>query len=129
MQEFYINQGSVNPTLRMELINDGRYDYRKTNIFNNSIQNADITFSMRNIDNGVLKVSKSKAQVIEFDDENCETKYLLQYCWNNRDVKDKGTYKAWFEINFKGDITEEGVEYPKGNLIVPIREELIIHVL
>ena len=37
MQEFYINQGSVNPTLRMELINDGRYDYKKTNIFNNSI--------------------------------------------------------------------------------------------
>lgn len=129
MQEFYINQGSVNPTLRMELINDGRYDYKKTNIFNNSIQNADITFSMKNIDNGVLKISKSRAEVVEIDSDSCESKYILQYRWSNRDVKEKGIYKAWFEIIFKGDIFEDGVEYPTGNLIVPIKEELIIHIL
>ena len=29
MQEFYINQHSNNPALRMELICDGRYDYKK----------------------------------------------------------------------------------------------------
>ena len=27
MQEFIINKGSTNPSLEMELINDGRYDF------------------------------------------------------------------------------------------------------
>ena len=129
MQKFYINQHSVNPSLRMEMICDGKYDYKKTNIFNNSIQNADVTFSMKNIENDILKVSKSKAEIVLVNEEDCETKYVLQYSWRERDVKEKGIYKAWFEINFKGDIFEEGVEYPTGNLIVPIREELIIHIL
>ena len=129
MQEFYINQNSTNPILRMELICDGRYDFKKSNIFNHSIQNADVTFSMRNIENGVLKVSKSKAQIVQSSDDTCDEKYILQYSWKKRDVKDKGTYKAWFEINFKGDLYEYGVDHPSGNLIVPIENELMVYVL
>lgn len=129
MQNFFINQYSVNPSLRMEMIYDGKYDYKKTNIFNNSIQNADVTFSMKNIENDILKVSKSKAEIVLVNEEDCETKYVLQYSWKERDVKEKGIYKAWFEIKFKGDIFEDGVEYPTGNLIVPIKEELTVHIL
>lgn len=129
MQEFYINQNSLNPALRMELICDGKYDYKKTDIFNKSIQNADVTFSMKNIDNGIFKISKSKAEIVTSNDETCETKYLLQYSWKKRDVKDKGVYKAWFEIHFHDNLYEEGVVFPTGNLIVPIEEELIINVL
>lgn len=129
MQNFFINQYSVNPSLRMEMIYDGKYDYKKTNIFNNSIQNADVTFSMKNIENDILKVSKSKAEIVLVNEEDCETKYVLQYSWKERDVKEKGVYKAWFEIKFKGDIFEDGVEYPTGNLIVPIKEELTVHIL
>ena len=88
----------------MELICDGKYDYKKTDIFNKSIQNADITFSMKNIDNGILKISKSKAEIVMVNDESCETKYLLQYTWKKRDVKEKGIYKAWFEIFFHDDL-------------------------
>ena len=129
MQNFFINQYSVNPSLRMEMIYDGKYDYKKTNIFNNSIQNADVTFSMKNIENDILKVSKSKAEIVLVNEEDCETKYVLQYSWKERDVKEKGVYKAWFEIKFKGDIFEDGVEHPTGNLIVPIKEELTVHIL
>jgi hypothetical protein len=129
MQEFYINQNSINPVLRMELIYDGKYDYKKSNIFNHSIQNADVTFSMRNIENDNLKISKSKAQIVQSNDNDCDEKFLLQYSWNKRDVKDKGVYKAWFEINFKGDLYEDGVEHPNGNLIVPIENELMVYVL
>ena len=129
MQEFYINQNSLNPVLRMELICDGKYDYKKTDIYNKSIQNADVTFSMKNINNGILKISKSKAEIVTVDNESCETKYLLQYTWKNRDVKEKGTYKAWFEIIFYDDLYEEDTVFPTGNLIVPIEEELIINVL
>lgn len=128
MQEFYINQHSENPVLRMELICDGKYDYKKSDIFNKSIQNADITFSMQNIDNGILKISKSKAKIVE-SDNCCETKFLLQYSWKKRDVSEKGTYKAWFEINFKNDLYEQDVEHISGKFIVPIEDELIIHIL
>lgn len=129
MQEFYINQNSINPVLRMELINDGKYSYKKSDLFNKAIQNANVTFSMKNIDNGILKISKANAEIVTSNNDSCETKYLLQYSWNNRDVKDKGTYKAWFEIFFYDDLYEDGKTFPSGNLIVPIEEELIIHIL
>lgn len=129
MQDFYINQNSINPVLRMELICDGKYDYKKSDLFNKSIENADVTFSMKNIDNGILKISKAKADIVVSDNESCETKHLLQYTWKNRDVKEKGEYKAWFEIYFHDDLYEENKTFPSGNLIVPIEEELIIHIL
>lgn len=129
MQEFFINQHSINPVLRMELICDGRYDYKKSYLYNNAIQNADVTFSMKNVDTDILKVSKSKADVVLANNEGCETRYLLQYKWKERDVKEKGSFKGWFEIKFNDDIYEDGVEYPSGNLIVPIEEELVIHIL
>lgn len=125
MQEFYINKNSVNPVLRMELISDGRYDYKRSLIFNNSIQNAEVTFSMKNISNDILKISKSKAEIVSVPC-GCEEKYILQYSWKQRDVNEYGTYKAWFEIKFNNDIIEDGIVYPSGNLIVPIEEELVI---
>ena len=56
MQYFYIKQGSTLPTLRMELIEDGRHDFNK---FHECIQAADITFTMTNIDTNVVKVAKN----------------------------------------------------------------------
>ena len=128
MQEFFINKGSVNPLLRMELINDGRFDYKKSYIFNHAVQDATVTFSMKNVEDDILKISKAKAEIVTAQDTGCETKYLLQYTWKSRDVKEPGTYKGWFEIKFNGDIYENGVTYPAGNLIVPIEESLLIHI-
>lgn len=128
MQEFFINKGSLNPVLRMELICDGRYDYKKSLIYNNAIQNADVTFSMKNTLNDVLKVSKAKAEIVTATDTGCEEKNILQYTWKKRDINETGVFKGWFEIVFHGDIYEEGVQYPSGNLIVPIEDELIIYV-
>lgn len=128
MQEFFINQNSLNPVLRMELVCDGKYDYKKSYIFNNAIQNADVTFSMENTINGVLKISKAKAEIVTATNTGCETKQILQYKWKQRDVNEKGKYKGWFEIKFNDDIFEEGVEYPTGNLIIPIEDNLVIYV-
>jgi hypothetical protein len=112
----------------MELICDGRYDYKKSDLFNKSIQNADVTFSMKNMENGILKISKAKAEIV-VSDSGCETKHLLQYNWKERDVKEKGVYNAWFEINFKSDIYEDNVNFPVGKLIVPIEEELTVYIM
>ena len=125
MQEFFILQGSVNPTLVMELINDGRYDFQKS-LINNALQDSVVTFSMVNEETGLLKVAKQKADIVLEGGDSCEEKYLLRYKWKERDVKERGFFKGWFEIKFNGNIKEDGVEYPEGNLIVPIEEELRI---
>lgn len=125
MQEFNILKGSLNPVLEMELINDGRYDFQKS-LINDALQDSVVTFSMKDEETGLLKISKAKASIVLSGEESCQEKYVLQYKWNKRDVAKPGFYKGWFEIIFNGNLTSEGVEYPIGNLIVPIEEELRI---
>ena len=60
VQEFYINSHATLPVLRMELINDGRNDYNK---IYDAIQDADITFSMKDTETGILKVCNAEATV------------------------------------------------------------------
>ena len=62
-QEFFINKNSTLPVLRMELINDGRYDFLKSDVMGKALQDSVITFSMRNVDTDILKVSNAKCDV------------------------------------------------------------------
>lgn len=127
-QEFYINQNSVLPYLRMELINDGRTDYRKSDIINKSLQDATITFSMENTDSGILKISNAPCNIVLAKTDGCEEKYVIEYRWSERNTREKGNYKGWFTIDFHGNLTEEGVDFPSGKLIMPISEDLIIYI-
>ncbi len=125
IQEFYINAGATLPVLRMELINDGRYDFDK---FYNAIQNADITFSMKDAETGILKISKAKAYPVLAETGGCEEKYVIEYDWTERDTKYPGIYKGWFEVVFNGYLLEDGIRFPDGKLIIPIQEQLMIYV-
>jgi hypothetical protein len=118
-------KGSTNPVLEMELIEDGRYDFRRS-MFNEALQDSTVTFNMRNRDNGIMKISKAKANIVLAADSTCEEKYVLQYKWTERDVNKEGVYDAWFEITFHGNITSSVVDYPTGNLKVPIEEGLLV---
>ena len=122
-QEFFINRGSILPSLRMEVINDGRNSFWK---FHEAIQNATVTFSMRDVDTDILKVSKAPCEIVMANDGGCEEKYIIQYKWKARDTKDVGKFKGWFEIKFMDDLTQYGVEYPSGLLISPISEDLYV---
>lgn len=128
MMEFIIKKGSVNPVLRMELIKDGRYDFKKAMI-DNAIQDSVVKFYMKDVETGLLKVAKADADIVLAQEEGCEEKYILQYKWKERDTKKEGTYEGWFEINFNGNLKEEGVDYPSGKMIVPIQEKLQIIIL
>ena len=128
MMEFIIKKGSVNPVLRMELIKDGRYDFKKSMI-DNAIQDSVVKFYMKDVETNLLKVAKADADIVLAQEEGCEEKYILQYKWKERDTKKEGTYEAWFEINFNGNLKEEGVDYPSGKMIVPIQEKLQIVIL
>ena len=128
MQEFSVRAGATLPVLRMELIEDGRYDFHKAKI-NNALQDSDVVFSMKDIETGILKVSKAKAVIKNADTEGCEDKYVVEYDWQTRDTAKPGIYEGWFDIDFKGDVVEAGVDYPSaGKLRVPVTEDLLIYV-
>lgn len=126
--EFIIKKGSVNPVLRMELIKDGRYDFKKSMI-DNAIQDSVVKFYMKDVETDLLKIAKADADIVLAQEEGCEEKYILQYKWKERDTKKEGIYEGWFEIDFNGNLKEEGVDYPSGKMIVPIQEKLQIIIL
>jgi hypothetical protein len=125
-QEFYINKDSVNPVLRMEIVNDGRYSYRK---FFDAVQDSDITFSMTNSATGIKKIVNAPAEIRLKEDQGCEEEYLICYQWKERDTKIPGIYRGQFNIKFNGDIKQGDIVYPIGNLVMPIAEPLTIYVI
>jgi hypothetical protein len=113
----------VLPILSMMLIHDGRHDFHK---FHEMIQNADITFSMSDVDSGVYKVANSKAFIRKTGDSCCQDEYLVCYQFTKKEVDRPGKYKGYFTIKFNDDIKNDDCEYPKGVLKAPIRDELYI---
>jgi hypothetical protein len=126
MQYFFIKQGSTIPTLRMELIEDGKHTYHK---FHECIQGADITFTMVNIDTNVTKVAKGKAYIKLRENDDCTEQYVICYDWKAHDTKEAGAYEGTFEINFNTNIKNDEYTYPSGILNMPIREKLLITIL
>ena len=124
MQEFNINKNSTLPYLEMELIQDGRNDYKKAYY---ALQNADVYFTMVNLNSGVKVISNSKCDVITYM-VGCEERVKLRYSWKSRDTKIEGRYIGTFKIVFNDDIYSEEYQFPKGELIVPISEELVINI-
>jgi len=115
---FFINKNATLPLLKMELIQDGRYDFRN---FHELIQNSDIFFSMTDIDTGYKKICREPAGcALKPNSCNEEEEYYITYQFTERDTNRPGSYRGLFEIVFLDG---------SGTLIVPIREELIIHIL
>ena len=110
----------------MELVNDGKFEFMKSGKFFNAIQNADVTFSMWDEDD-VLKISEEPC-VILLSEEGCEARYVIEYRWRKKDTKTKGKFRGQFKIDFKGDLMQDGVEYPEGVLLMPIYEDVIVMV-
>ena len=128
MIEFTVREKSNYPVLRLELIEDGRYDFHKAKI-NNALQDSDVVFSMKDIETGILKISKAKALIKNAETEGCEDKYVLEYDWQARDTAKPGIYEGWFDIKFNGDVVEYGVDYPTAGILrVPVSENLLIYV-
>ena len=97
--------------------------------FNKSEEAMHYDVTLKDIETGILKVSKAKAVIKNADTEGCEDKYVVEYDWQTRDTAKPGIYEGWFDIDFKGDVVEAGVDYPSaGKLRVPVTEDLLIYV-
>ena len=119
--EFFINNNSTLPKLKMELVNDGRNDFRK---FYEKIQYATITFTMYDVETKIKKISCSQSEIemsVANDCENTETPtYYITFQFSESQTSKSGRYNGYFTINFL-----DGT----GTLIAPIRDELYINVL
>lgn len=120
---FFLTKSSTLPNLRMEVINDGRNDFRKAYL---ALQAATVTFTMTNMETGVKKIANAKAYVVEKEDTTCEEAYVIEYRWKKRDTDTAGNFIGQFKIVFDDNITIDGMTFPKGEMIVPIAEDLII---
>ncbi len=117
--EFFINKNASLPTLKLELIQDGRNDYHS---FYQLIQNANIYFTMTDIITGVKRIAKRKAgtQLVVPQSDCTGEEYYLVYHFSQKETSVSGRFIGTFEIDFL-----DGT----GTLIVPIREELVINIL
>ena len=77
----------------------------------------------------IKKIVNKKCSIVPVEDNGCIEKVKVQYQWNKNDTKEKGQFKGYFKVTFKDNIVMEDITFPKGDLIVPIAEELIINVL
>lgn len=117
--EFFINQNATLPFLKMQLVQDGRNDFRD---FHEKIQNANIWFNMTDIETGVKKIAMQSGVCIA-KDLTCPDdiqQYYIGYKFRAKDTKKAGSYEGQFIIEFLDG---------SGTLITPIREKLHIHVL
>lgn len=125
MKQFNINKDATLPYLEMEPVMNGRNTFRK---LYEAIQGATVTFSMKNIDTGVWKIANAKAYVVDCTEQGCEERFKIQYRWKPRDTKEAGRYLAQFKITFSDDIVSGDMIFPKGDLIVPIAEDIIVNI-
>ena len=126
MKQFNINKDATLPYLEIEPVMNGRNTFRK---LYEALQNADISFSMKNIDTGIWKIANAQANIVNSTEQGCEDRFKIQYRWKTRDTKEAGRCLAQFKIKFLNDIVSGDTIFPKGELIVPIYEDIIVNIL
>ncbi len=126
MKQFNINKDATFPYLEIEPVMNGRNTFRK---LYEALQNADISFSMKNIDTGIWKIANAQANIANSTEQGCEDRFKIQYRWKTRDTKEAGRYLAQFKIKFLNDIVSSDTIFPKGELIVPIYEDIIVNIM
>lgn len=115
--DFYINKNATLPIMKLDVIQDGRNDMSK---LYELIQNSNVYFSMSELETGTKIIGKKPALIL-VKDLSCGTEgYYIGYKFSEKETKKPGTYVGQFSIEFLDG---------SGTLIVPIREELYIHVL
>ena len=115
--DFYINKNSTLPIMKLDVVQDGRYDVKK---IYELIQNSNMYFSMSELETGIKVIGKKPALCIDKPSDCGYDEYNVAYKFSERETKKPGTYVGQFTIEFLDGY---------GTLIMPIREELYIHIL
>jgi hypothetical protein len=116
--EFFIRKDSLEPVLKMQLIQDGRNDYMN---FYERLGNSSISFSMKKVDTGEFVILNKAGGIVQktIVDNHYPEEYYIYYRWQASDVSEVGRYQGQFTIELLDQFTE---------LVVPIREDLYINI-
>ena len=116
---FNIKQYATLPILQLKLIRDGRNDY---NDFYKKLENATVTFAMKDVASGRLQVANEEGMLLLKNgcNEMGQKEYYIGYAFTQEDTEIPGIYCGEFKLIFLDDMSE---------LITPINEELQIHVI
>ena len=114
---FFIKKNATLPVFKMQVVKDGRSDYRN---FMDLMEVSSFAFSMINIDTGIPKIVSRPAYIVEktFIEPQAEPEYYVYYQFREIDTRTPGRYKG--EFLMKSD---------DGNLLLPLRDELYINIL
>lgn len=115
--DFIINKNATLPIMKLDVIQDGRNDMSK---IYELIQNSNVYFSMSELETGVKVIGRKSALILPKESTCGDDEYYIGYQFSEKETKKPGIYVGTFTIEFL-----DGT----GTLIVPIREELYIHVL
>ena len=116
--EFFIRKNSLEPILKMQIVQDGRNDF---NSFHDKLANSSIYFSMKDVKTGIPKILNANANIVAKTPTsvNAPTEYYIYYRWQPTDVMEEGRYQGQFLIEFLTDGTQ---------LVAPVREDLYINI-
>ena len=89
--EFFIRKNSLEPILKMQLVQDGRNDFKS---FHDKLSNSSIYFSMKDVKTGVPKILNAKAHIVAKTtvSVNSPVEYYIYYKWKSRDVNKSGRF-------------------------------------
>jgi hypothetical protein len=115
--EFFIAQNSTLPILKMEFDFNGK---SSTEDFNSVLENSTILFSMKNVENGNLKIINKIGGFTNkiFTEPNAKVEYYLYYKFSLLDTNKVGRYEGEFTL-----ISDDGT------LVIPIKDKLYINVI
>ena len=115
--DFIINKNATLPIMKLDVIQDGRNNMTK---IYELIQNSNVYFSMSDIETGTKIIGKKRAIFLPKESSCADDEYYIGYQFSEKETKKPGTYIGQFSIEFLDG---------SGTLIVPIRDELKIHIL
>lgn len=113
--DFYIKKGATLPLLKMQVVKDGRSDYKS---FMEDLETSTIYFSMKNVDDGFIKIASASADIVPLIlPEGSDPEYYVYFKFTSRDTDEVGRYEGQFLV-----------QNDDGDLILPIRDRLFINI-
>jgi hypothetical protein len=114
--EFFIKQNTTLPLLKMQIVKDGKTDYRH---ICDIIERSSIYFSMVDDATGIPKIISAGAGFVNkvFVEPNSLPEYYLYYRFTKNDTNRSGRYRGEFTL-----LSDEGT------LVVPLSDILYINI-
>lgn len=114
--EFFIKQNTTLPLLKMQIVKDGKTDYRH---ICDIIERSSIYFSMVDDATGIPKIISASAGFVNkvFVEPNSLPEYYLYYRFTKNDTNRSGRYRGEFTL-----LSDEGT------LVVPLSDILYINI-